>query len=517
MARQRSSPGAPIRWQHILVGEKGGEDRVSTGASIHPSRPFYTHNMEWLPTGGLARIKGYERYDGQAANMAAVPGSGPVRGVAIFADSVWAWRDNAGATALVMHKATAGGWVAQSLGVTLTAGGRVRTEVANFSGSSTGSKIYGCDGKNKAFEWDGTTYTGITSGGSPDTPTHIEFHVYRLWLGLPGGLVRFSPVGNPVGTWGDSSTSGVIGLGDEITGLLSLPGGTLGIFCRNSISILSGSISGAEGDFQVKPNALDVGAREDSVARFANDGFFLDRMGVQSLTTTQNFGDFASSVISNDIRPFIDSNRDNFIDHLVVHDKSQYRLFFDGGGAGSLFCIGTIIDNKVWWSTGRYGFEVACTARGEIEGNECLFAGGSDGMVYRLDTSNAFDGDEYISSVIMAYANQNAIGILKDYRGIRLECESTELINLKFKPIFDYSEGPKGIIQEISMKNRGDRWGIDDWNSMIWGGVDVSASYGDLQGFGESVSIAMSHTSNTTEPYTIRAISYKYSYRRAAN
>jgi hypothetical protein len=59
------------------------------------------------------------------ALIQAVPGSGPVRGVWSYNGSSYAFRDNAGGTAGVMHKATASGWVAQSLGLTVafTSGG----------------------------------------------------------------------------------------------------------------------------------------------------------------------------------------------------------------------------------------------------------------------------------------------------------------------------------------------------------------------------------------------------------
>jgi hypothetical protein len=52
-------------------------------------------------------------------------GSGPTRGVAVHNGTVYAWRDNAGGTALVGHKATASGW--QALGtssrIAFTSGG----------------------------------------------------------------------------------------------------------------------------------------------------------------------------------------------------------------------------------------------------------------------------------------------------------------------------------------------------------------------------------------------------------
>lgn len=46
------------------------------------------------------------------AQITQVPGSGPVRGVAVHDEEVYAWRDNAGGTALVCHRATATGWSA---------------------------------------------------------------------------------------------------------------------------------------------------------------------------------------------------------------------------------------------------------------------------------------------------------------------------------------------------------------------------------------------------------------------
>jgi hypothetical protein len=48
----------------------------------------------------------------QRALITVVPGSGPVRGVATYNGAIYAWRNNAGGTACVMHKATAAGWTA---------------------------------------------------------------------------------------------------------------------------------------------------------------------------------------------------------------------------------------------------------------------------------------------------------------------------------------------------------------------------------------------------------------------
>ena len=49
-------------------------------------------------------------------DIAAVPGSGSIRGVAYFNSKVYAWRDNVGATALGMYVSSSSGWTAVPLG-----------------------------------------------------------------------------------------------------------------------------------------------------------------------------------------------------------------------------------------------------------------------------------------------------------------------------------------------------------------------------------------------------------------
>lgn len=121
------------------------------------------------------------------AVIAAVPGSGSVLGVATYKGDVYAWRNNAGGTAAVMHKATSAGWAAQSLGHTLdftsgniaalqggetvtggTSGATATVErVAMLDGAWDGSGegylvLSGITGTFQAAE----TITGGTSGGT---------------------------------------------------------------------------------------------------------------------------------------------------------------------------------------------------------------------------------------------------------------------------------------------------------------------------------------------------------------
>ena len=75
--------------------------------------------------------------------ISAVPGSGSVLGLFTYNGDVYAIRNNAGATAAVMHKATASGWSAQSFG-----------DVIDFTSGGTDTFI------------EGETLTGGTSGAT---------------------------------------------------------------------------------------------------------------------------------------------------------------------------------------------------------------------------------------------------------------------------------------------------------------------------------------------------------------
>lgn len=114
---------------------QGGEDLVSPAISKNPSRALLAENYEMNSNGGITRIRGYERFDGQTrpstmpydtvqeqaameaqrALITAVPGSGPVRGVCVYNDEVYALRDNAGATAVDIYKSSGAGWVQVSI------------------------------------------------------------------------------------------------------------------------------------------------------------------------------------------------------------------------------------------------------------------------------------------------------------------------------------------------------------------------------------------------------------------
>ncbi|MFA6244880.1 MAG: hypothetical protein WC655_28305, partial [Candidatus Hydrogenedentales bacterium] len=89
-----------------------------------------------------------------------VPGSGSILGIALYSGAIYAARNAADGLTAAIYKSSASGWTAVKAG--LIAGGTWRLDVANFSGTATSKSLFGCDGRNNPFWWDGTTYTHIT-------------------------------------------------------------------------------------------------------------------------------------------------------------------------------------------------------------------------------------------------------------------------------------------------------------------------------------------------------------------
>lgn len=107
-------------------------------------------------------------------NLIAKPaGEGRIQGVAVFNEHVYAVRNIVGNASATLWRSSAAGWVSIATGLPPSA--NYRFEVANFSGSSTETSLFGVNGKGRLFRVDsadvvtfaapiyGTEATSVTS------------------------------------------------------------------------------------------------------------------------------------------------------------------------------------------------------------------------------------------------------------------------------------------------------------------------------------------------------------------
>lgn len=520
-----------------------------------------------------------------------VPGNGPVRGVCFYKGTVYAFRNNAGDTELVIYKSSATGWQAVSLGyevpfnagnveilagdtvvgassgasgtvtrvvvssgawtssdaagrlilssatgtftdgealevastpsavadgdssaITLQPNGRVELVVANFGGGVASFKMYGVDGVNRAFEFDGTVFVPLATGMSQDTPKHIAFHKQHLFLSF-GASLQFSGIGDPY-SWTPVLGAGEIAMNAEITNLMPLPGdqtsGALAVYTRNDTSVLYGTSSE---NFQLSTFNTGTGGIPYT-AQNMDQAYVLDDRGVVSLGTSLNFGNFVPASLTMNLRPFLSVRKNLASGSTVNRDKGQYRVFFSDGYALYL----TIMNAKYLGAMPvQYAHPVLCCHEAEDpDGNATAFFGSSNGYVYQMDRGTSFDGQEIQAGINLIYNSIKSPRILKRYRKASVELTGDAWAEFAFGCDLGYRsqqiDQPVDGLYENDLRSA--FWDSFTWDQFVWDGQELSPNEVDVAGTAENIAIRISSVSAILKSFTVNSIIVHYSTRR---
>ncbi len=523
-----------------------------------------------------------------------VPGTGPVRGVVgmEFAgtDQLYAFRDNVGATAALLYKATPAGWVqvpyyntvsftsggtavpldgdtltqggvtatikrvvwqsgawsgtaagqfiitnpsggnfaagaatttstaavtisGVQTPITMAAGGRFEFDKGNFSGQLVTRRIYGCDGVNPCFEFDGDTLTPIFTGLSPDRPAHIRIHKNILFVSQQSSMV-YSAAGDPF-KWSSVDGGGEIATGDTVNGMITLPGSqttaTLGVYMQSNTAFLYGSDPTT---FNFVLFNTDIGAVPYSVQNMF-DTFFLDDFGVVTLKTTLNYGNFLPTTLTKNIYPFIARERGNLMASAVNRAKGQYRLFFrDGYG---LYC--TVLNQQYLGSAlVLFPDVITCADITHLsDGEEATYVGSESGYVFQMDMGTSFDGAPIDAYITTAWDPVKSPRILKRFRAASIEVQGDSYAEIQYGWQMGYGNSQIPQLPDISLPlnlSNVPHWDEFTWDEFVWDGSGLTPTDTDETGTAENISVIISSGSNYTAPYTVNSIIHHYSMRR---
>ncbi len=524
--------------------------------------------------------------DLQRTLIGPVPGAGPVRGGFVFESDVYAFRNNVGNTALVLHRATAGGWVAVGLGqrvaftagsteyvagetltqggvsatilhvalrtgtwlagtaagsfavgpitggnfaagaatgggvatlsgaestVALLPGGRVDTKIGNFGGRPL---IYGWDGVNPAWEFDGTTLALIETGNSPDAPQTGLVHKDHLWLAF-GDNLQNSGIAAPF-AWSAVSGSAAYRLDGYITALLSQPGdqssGVMSVATEASTSMIYGS---SAADFRLVPFEQSAGARLYGAQRIGGQSLVFGNIGVFSLSATQAFGNFQPASMTLNIRPFTQTRRQQCRASLVQKEKSQYRVFFADGYGLYL----TMVNGKLLGTMPvLFPHPVFSAWQGESsDDGEQSFIGGDSGYVYQLDAGTSHDGEPIESFFTLTFANQGGARFLKRYRRATIEAigEGYCDFSMTYEVGYGGADRPQGALPVDGTLNLSQTyWDAFTWDLFRWDGRLLAPSTLEMNGTGENIALRVASSSVLYASLTLNSIILDYSPRR---
>lgn len=553
-----------------------------------------------VPTAKALAMAIGEAADVYRALIGAVPGSGAILGVVgmVFsnADNVYAFRANAGATAVAIYKATAFGWVLvpfykivsftaggtatpldgevltqgavtatvkrvmtqnQTLpwagaatgqfvittpvggtthfvagaatlsggatvtlsgaeaAISLAPGGRFEFVKCNFSGDIKTRRIYGCDGINQCFEFDGDVLTPIATGLSPDVPSHVAFHKNYLVVSDGSSLLGSAP-GFPF-IWDATLGAWEIATGDVVNGMLTLPGdqtvATLAVSLRGNMAFLYGTDPTT---FNFVKFNTNIGALPYTLQNMF-DMFFLDALGVVTLKASLNWGNFLPASLTSNILPFIARERTRITASAINRTKSQYRLFFSDGYA--LYC--TIVNQQYVGAIPQlFPNPIFCCDETTLaNGVEATYFGSTDalGYVYQLDKGTSFDGVALNAYFITAWDPIKSPRILKRFRAVSLEVQGNGYAELRYGYQLGYASNmiaqPPAVGALLNLSPRA-IWDEMIWEDFVWDGVLLQPTDVDEVGTAENIQVGVFTGTTYTPAFTLNSVIHHYSLRR---
>ena len=450
---------------------QGGLDLVSPAMSIPAGKAIVAQNYDAAVSGGYSRMDGYALYDG-SASAAVVAGSGDILGVWEYNDVVYAFRNNAAGTACVMHKSTTSGWAVVTT-PTLVAGGSFEFVNHNFTGSSATEKMYGVDGKNKAFQFDGTTFTQLTTGMTTDTPTHVGVHKNHLFLSFDGGSIQHSGVGDPT-SWTLNTGAGELGIGSEITNIDSMRGNALVVTGADNVSILYGT---STADWDLKTFSTELGVVTNTTEIVDAGLIWFNGRNVTYLQTTQSFGDFNTASLSTPITSYIERRESLVVGSSINYRKNQYRLFF----SDKTVAVATIINNTV--------------------------------IGWQLDTGNSFAGTAIESFLRLPFNSFKSSHRKKRFRKLLIEMDAGNEATVRFNVDYDFGGVTTANFEDVVVYGSGGLWSAHEWGSFTWSSTIVTHSGIHLNGTGKNFGLLVYHSSATDPSFTLQGVTVNYSTR----
>lgn len=388
--------------------------------------------------------------------------------------------------------------------VTLAPGGRVETIAFNFGGATGTRRLYGCDGVNAEFEFDGDVLVPLSTGMT-NKASFVAAHRNYLWYAY-GSSLQKSSIGSPY-VWSAVLGAAEIAVGDDITGMAASPGNqdtsSLTVTCSNSTYVLYGSTSA---DFKLDRISDEAGAMAYSL-KTVGQPLGYDAQGFRVIKPTQSFGNFQWDSASRKIDSLVRGKTP--VCSVFTPTLSRYRCFFSDGSVLS----GTPGSKEIAWTTLQYGVNVVVAHSGEVAGAARTFYGSDDGWVFEADVGRSFDGETIVAALRMATIDCGSPMMEKRFRSMDIEVDSESAFTLYASAeLNDGSTNNEPVSStSLSMPGPGGQWDISLWNASRWDAGTLQRRMVDMPGVGYGIA-PIFYTSSANElPNRIRAGTLLYS------
>ena len=408
-----------------------------------------------------------------------------------------------------------------SVQLTLLPGGRYELDNYNFTGSTDTLKMYGVDGVNTAFEFDGSNYVPIRTGMVTDTPNYIRNHKKQLMLGFLGSHQN-SGINLPY-VWTTVTGANEIGMGENITGYSVLRGDALLITSRISLNQLIGS---SVDDFVLKPINPKHGAIPRTVQEM-DHSYVLDDQGVIEIQPLGNYGNFTDTNISRRAQQVVDTVRKTVIASSVYRRRNQYRIYCSDG-TGMILASGvdaqgnstaqiTQFDYNSGRTTNLINPTCVCSGK-DATGKDQVYFGADNGYVYQTEKGTSFDGQAIEHYLRMPFGHVNTPRVVKHYRKVVLEMAGDGYTSISFHPEFSYGASYISThqTQSLAVIGHGAYWGslAAQWSKFFYDAQTVQTPEFKIGGDAVNLSMLFYGNSAYSANHILQGATIYYSPRR---
>lgn len=399
-------------------------------------------------------------------------------------------------------------------------GATQKMELVKYSfGKKTGPQVvYGVDGKNLAFEFNGSDFIPIrTMDSGTDAPNHVAAHLNYLFLAY-GTNMQWSTVYAPY-TWDGVTGAAEASAGAVITAMIPLIGGNqapaMAVMTQEKVSMLYGS--GAS-TFRLQNTVTEIGYSPGTVQPIAGSAIGLTARGLQSITATQAFGDFAFTAASLLVQPLINKLRGKEQCSVVLKNKNQYRVFYDDGEGSCLVC--ELDGDKVKAILPvQYGIPVRCIWTETFsDGKERTFFGSDDGYVYEDNKGTSFDGDPIEFWMRICFNHANSPRLRKRWRRATVEASVDSYCEVNFTYDLGYGN-PEVDTPELSPDAAlsggvGGYYEQFIYDQFIWDSQVVISPSIPIEGTEKTISLVFYGNRAQDKSHTIQGVTLDYTKRR---
>ena len=480
--------------------------------AMQPGEALELQNFEPDIEGGYRRINGFSKLVTNIVPQTSASTEAVLLSIK-FNDKIVAARGEK------IFTATAGNnsWTAIDTG--RTSASTYDFEVFNFDGND---KFVVADGNNAPTVFNTSfSATDVSSGGGGEVTTAVTgakfvkaFKDHMFYAGMSSNkqeIVFSIPFDED--SFATGSGAGSIKVDDTIVGLKVFRE-DLFIFCENRIFKLSGTSSS---NFAVTPVTRNIGCvNGQTIQEFAGDLIFLGPDGLRTVAGTARIGDVELGSISSNVQSLF---RENLSDSasftsLVIPDKTQYRIFFSkaGGGEKSTEGVICVLKGQTFEFSKLRGMRPACADTIVDEGDVIAIHGGFDGIVYRQDQGDTFDGELIRAKYRSPDLTFNDPGIRKHMQRVNINYAPESTIDADLFVRYDYEsqDSTRPAAYPLDSLNVAGIYGSAIYGTTSYGGPTQPIVRKSVEGSGFAVALRVEDGASSTAPYSLKGFQLEY-------